>query len=90
MNMQDLLVTGGINTNMFKSRSKKVKDEEEITWVVNNKEQARALVSFMKDQRMVKGIKVGQGSEQVQVNIPKRKETIKKKNKNSNQKSNEL
>lgn len=34
--IQDMLVTGGINTNLFKSRKKQGGDYEQLTFVVNN------------------------------------------------------
>ena len=68
-NLQDLLVTGGINTNVFRSPREKLgrlydendKIVEEITWVVNSKEEAERVVEFMKgqDKRMVRAIKSG-------------------------------
>lgn len=52
-NMQDLLVTGGVNTNVFRSPKEKIGryyekgDTEETTWVVNTKEEAIKVVEFM-------------------------------------------
>jgi D-serine deaminase-like pyridoxal phosphate-dependent protein len=45
---------------------------EEITWVVNSKEEAERVVEFMKgqDKRMVRAIKSGQGKDRVEVEMP--------------------
>lgn len=45
---------------------------EEITWVVNSKEEAERVVEFMKgqDKRMVRAIKGGQGKDRVEVEMP--------------------
>jgi hypothetical protein len=77
-NMQDLLVTGGINTNVFRSPRVKAgrladnKDTEEVTWVVNTKEEAERLVEFMKgmDPKIVRAIRSGQGKDKVEVEMP--------------------
>ena len=51
---------------------KKESKTEEITWVVNSKEEAEGVVEFMKgqDPRMVRAIKSGQGKDRVEVDIP--------------------
>ena len=51
---------------------KKDSNTEEITWVVNSKEEAEGVVEFMKgqDPRMVRAIKSGQGKDRVEVDIP--------------------
>ncbi len=50
----------------------KMVNAEEITWVVNSKEEAEGVVEFMKgqDPRMVRAIKSGQGKDRVEVDIP--------------------
>jgi hypothetical protein len=66
-NIQDLLVTGGVNTNVFRSPREKLGrlyergETEETTWVVNTREEAEAVVRFMRDQdpKMVRAIRTG-------------------------------
>ena len=105
-NLQDLLVTGGINTNVFRSPRLKAgqldrgEETEEVTWVVNSKEEAEKVVEFMKglDSKMIKGIRSGQGKDQVEVELPwaqeeSKKETVKaqsKKSKKSKKKKSDL
>jgi hypothetical protein len=77
-NVQDLLVTGGINTNVFRSprvkagRLDDASETEEVTWVVNTKEEAERVVEFMKGMgsKMIRAIRSGQGKDQVEVEMP--------------------
>ena len=48
------------------------KETEEVTWVVNTKDEAERVVEFMKgmDMKMVKGIRSGNGKDQIDVELP--------------------
>ncbi len=55
-NIQDLLVTGGINTNVFMNKKRDYRidrsaerQEEEVTFVVNTREQAYRVSQFFRE-----------------------------------------
>lgn len=73
-NFQDLLVTGGINTNIFLNKKRDYRIDtlaehqiEQVTFVVNTRDQALRVSQFFREYEapQVKSVKVTAGKEQI-------------------------